>query len=36
MTPEELKPIVMAWGGPEKIANLLWQDGCVATIAAAA
>ena len=23
MTPEELKPIVAAWGGPEKFAKLL-------------
>lgn len=23
MTPEELKPIVEAWGGPEKFAKLL-------------
>lgn len=23
MTPEELKPIVSAWGGPEKLAAIL-------------
>ena len=23
MTPDELKPIVAAWGGPEKFADLL-------------